>query len=569
MKGKRNAILTVCCVALASCSFSINFSGHSTRSSEATSSSSEPSATWPIIPSSDSSSSSEESSSSATWPIIPSSSSVPSSEQSSVAPAVQKTKIAQYYTDYTENNIYDIESAPTHGNCRFLVIPIWFTDSSTYIQTSMRENVRADIEKAYFGSSSETGWHSVKTYYETESKGAVTISGTVSEWYELGQRMSMYATGNQNTTTLAVSAKNWYFNNHPSDSPKNYDGDGDGYIDGVMLIYAAPNYDTLNRSDYSNLWAYCYWVQDQSQKSYTNPGTNVFFWASYDFLYSSGTARSRAGTNYAAGDTSYCNIDAHCFIHEMGHVFGLDDYYDYGPNRYCPAAGFSMQDYNIGGHDPFSTMAFGWSDPYIPTSSCSITIGAFQSTHDLILLTPSWNSFNSPFDEYLLLELWTPTGLNSFDCAHNYKGQYPTGPSVPGIRLWHVDARLLYIEMDQGAYENQMTSNARYASYYGVTHAFSNSVGNEDYGSPLGSAYDSYDLLRLVRNDTYSTTKDKNSLTASSLFRSGSSFNMSSFSRQFPRSSLLNSGKSLGWSFSVSISGSGENATATINLVRG
>ena len=38
-------------------------------------------------------------------------------------------------------------------------------------------------------------------------------------------------------------------------------------------------------------------------------------------------------------------------------------------------------------------MAFGWSDPYIPTETCEITINDFQSSHDLILLTP--NSFNS------------------------------------------------------------------------------------------------------------------------------------------------------------------------------
>ena len=53
-----------------------------------------------------------------------------------------------------------------------------------------------------------------------------------------------------------------------------------------------------------------------------------------------------------------------------------------------PSGCFSMQDYNVGGHDPYSMMALGWVKPYIPTDSCEIKIKPFQTNHDLILLTP-------------------------------------------------------------------------------------------------------------------------------------------------------------------------------------
>ncbi len=538
MNAKRITFLALAAMTLASCSFSINIPSSSSASSSSVSSAA--------------TSSSVQATSFETGDLT-------------------KKEIKQTYVDYTENNCYPIDSAPTEGTCKVLVIPIWFTDSNKYILTSSRENVREDIEAAYFGSSSDTGWHSVKSYYEAESKGQLTIQGTVSEWYEIGKSVSTYAPESSltKTETLATDAADWYFANHTDEKRSDYDSDGDGYLDAVMLIYAAPDYATLD-SDDSNLWAYCFWIQDSSVRNVSSPGVNTFFWASYDFMYGAEKSFARTGKAYGGGDTDHCAIDAHTYIHEMGHVFGLDDYYDYGANGYSPAAGFSMQDLNVGGHDPFSVMAFGWADPYIPTESCQITIGAFQHNHDLVLLTPSWNSVDSPFDEYLLLELYTPTGLNQLDCTYAYSGYYPKGPSVPGIRVWHVDSRLTYVKKDGNFNESQLTADANYDCYYGVTAACSNTTGDEDYGSPFGikSDFDSYNLLQLIRNSSTASYFSKSELKTSDLFRDGDTFSMSSFGGQFYNRGLLNSGKSLGWSFSVSISGSGDGASATLTLTK-
>ena len=329
-----------------------------------------------------------------------------------------------------------------------------------------------------------------------------------------------------------------------------------------MLIYGAPDYSAAN-SSYENLWAYCYWLQGTASTS--SPKANAFFWASYDFMYGSSTATSRAGTSYNGGDTSHCNVDSHTFTHEMGHVFGLDDYYDYSGN-YNPAGGFSMQVYNVGGHDPYSVMALGWADPYIPTTSGSLTIGAFQTTHDLILLTPSWNSYDSPFDEYMLLELYTPTGLNAMDSTYTYSGNYPLGPSTTGIRLWHVDARLT--TYSGSSYSTSLHSNVSLNNIY---HAMSNTYYSSEvanYISPLGSSYANYNLLQLIRNSSsedYTPTAD---FTASNLFTNGQNFSMSNVAGQFVNSGKLNSNINLGWTFSVVINGSGENATATITFTK-
>lgn len=540
--------LTLLAASLASCSFSIAIS--TTQSSSSAESSSQKI-----------SHSSAESS--------PSS----SKEATSFAPSEDgKVKLAYDYTDYSDNEIYPIDSAPTLGKAKLLVIPVWFTDSSSYITSAKKETVREDIRIAYFGTREETGWHSVKSFYETESMGALTLEGTVSEWYEVGKMASVYG-GDESgikTDALVKDASDWYFVNNPSESRKDYDGDGDGYLDGVMLIYAAPNYVDLDDESYSNFWAYCYWLQQESAQDKENPGANTYFWASYDFMYGSDTVRAHTGkSGYSYGNTDHCKIDAHTYIHEMGHVFGLDDYYDYGPNGYSPAAGFSMQDANVGGHDPFSVMAFGWADPFIPTESCEITISAFQKSHDLILLTPGMNSYLSPWDEYLLLELYTPTGLNELDSNFTYENI--AGPKQTGVRLWHVDARLASCDAlsksGQPVFNSTLTSDLS-AGKYGVVQAFTNTMGDDDYGSPLGSSYDKYNLLQLIRNSKTTTYKSKATIKASDLFGDGSSFSMSDFRGQFANSGKLNSNKSLGWSFSVSISGSGEDALAKISLVK-
>lgn len=503
----------------------------------------------------------------------------PSSESSSESTStggnkLEKTKIERTFDDYIDNNVFTIDNVPHYGTPKLLVIPTLFTDSSNYIPSSYQDNVRNDIELAFNGTEAETGWQSVKTYYSTLSGGQFVPTAVVTDWYNSGYSSSRAGSeyyGEDTTNTIVENATNWYFNNNPSEKRTDYDYNGDGYIDGVMIIYAAPNYYNENVSyDYTNFWAYCYWLQDYPNVN--NPVPNAYFWCSYDFMYGTTNARSRSGATYNGGDTRYCTIDTHTFIHETGHIIGYDyDLYDV-EGDYTPAGAFSMEDYNVGSHDPFSVMGSGWADPYIPTETTTITIGAFQKTKEIILLTNEWNSSNSPFDEYLLLELYTPTGLNEFDVEHTYNGSsYYQGPTETGIRLWHVDARLATYE---NYYDYDLSTNLftdPLSATNGATLAMSNTYSG-DYASSLGSSYYDYNLLQLIRNNTTDTYRPTSSIRNSDLFGDGDSFNMSTYRSQFKNVSSsvarLNSGETLGWSFSVSISGSGHDATATITCTK-
>lgn len=475
---------------------------------------------------------------------------------------ITKTAMEVTYKDFYDNHYYNIDSAPTLTNPKLLIIPVWFTDSGNYINTTKKESVRQDIETVYLGTPEETGWHSVKSYYQEESQNKCIIDGKVTSWYECGySSTSLYKEG---TETIVEAATNNYFNTS-GESRSDYDRDGDGYLDGIILIYAAPNYASLGNDNASNLWAYCFWLQGNPGSSSSKAVANTFFWASYDFMYGT-NAYSRTGNSYGYGNTDHCTLDAHTYIHEMGHVFGLDDYYDYGENRYSPAAGFSMQDNNVGGHDPYSVMAFGWADPYIPTESITLTIGSFQKTRDLILLTPSFNSYNSPFDEYLLLELYTPTGLNKLDATYKYANI--KGPSSVGIRLWHVDARLTYGLNYSGNFSTNLVHSPEQYHGYGLNHACSNTYQDEDYSSVLSGDFQEYSLLRLIRNSSYTPYHTTTMLSNSDLFGNGSSFTFSNYQSQFYNSGRLNNSKVLGWSFNVSINGTGHDATATVELIK-
>lgn len=461
-----------------------------------------------------------------------------------------KQDVQYNYHDLKQNSIYNTPAMPSTGEGKMLVVPIWFADSSNYITNAEKTSVKNDIEEAYFGeaNTSSLPWHSVKSYYETESKGTLNLSGKVADWYETSYSSTTITSDQVDSLVEDVgnSLKQQLGSEYNS-----YDTDKDGYIDALILIYAAPNCNKDNKVSES-LWAYCFWLQ-QENYNINNPIANTYFWASYDFMYESGND----------------HIDAHTYIHEMGHVLGLDDYYDYayeyGNN---PAAGFSMQDYNVGSHDPFSQMALGWVEPYVPTDDITIEIESFQESGDVILLSPEWTG--SPFDEYLLLELYTPTGLNEYD-VNNY-GNYISGPNDIGIRLWHVDARLRRYYESGGylyVYTNSYYTNFDAGDYYEIgpsntTYVSNNSVDTSDYAAFVEEDRD-YDSLALIRNSRANDNDMQDNLNSLMLFKAGDSFTMSAYSTQFPKGSTLNSGSSLGFSFEI-LSIDKVNLTATIQI---
>ena len=465
-----------------------------------------------------------------------------------------KTEIKQTQGDYQNRKTH---LAPSIGTARVLVVPIWYTTSSTYVKEDKKANILEDLNTALFGNPEETGWHSLSSYYSQESKGMLTISGTVADFYESSYDGSMsnsdHLTYVENDIKNAV---NFYFANHLSDSRYNYDADHNGYIDTVIGV---PIYPYIR--------AYKWRIGDYDP-NISKPNIDDCNWVSYENLYNAENALARTGYAYSSGENNNRLLDPTVFIHEFGHSLGQVDLYDYitnsdgTPPEIDDTGGFNMQTDGKCGHDPYSVMSFGWADPYIPTTSEVVTLNDFQSSNELILLTPEWNSYDSPFDEYLLLELYSPTGLNEYYV--NYVDDRKA-PDVVGIRVWHIDSILFHRDYstntgyytsdchdvnDNGYYPSLVRSNG----YSGIPH---------------------YGLVRLMRSPHSSSYLTTDKFRSVDLLVEGEQFLFSNFADQFPQYEYnhvetLDNGKELGWRFKVLDIFDNGNGTysASIDLTR-
>lgn len=462
------------------------------------------------------------------------------------------------YKDYAKHTGY-MSVCPSVGESKLLVVPVWFTDSSDYIDMSCREDVRSDINTAYLGTSEETGWESVKSYYYKDSFGSCLMDGVTTKWYECGKSSSDFYQDSNATAQLVLDSVSWYKKTYDAGSMRDFDKDNDGYLDGVVIIYAAPDYISVGDSSRSNLWAYTSWLGTSA--SPLRPNANAFFWSSYDFMYSSDKSLERTGiTDYGHGDTRYCNVDSHTFVHEMGHVFGLSDYYDYG-GASSPAAGFSMQDYNVGAHDPYSRLSLGWGTPIVPFKTTTLDVKPIEESGEMVILSPEYTG--SPFDEYIILELYTPTRLNKFDTDHSYEHRYPQGPQTTGVRIWHVDGRLVkivYSSRYQGWVLGEITTVPS-SSYTSMTWHATTNTNAGDRAINYAGEYE-YNELELIRNDKNASYNSSDSLNEDSLFYEGDTFSLKDYSKQFVNGTKLNGDISLGWEVTFnSVTAEGMNIT--------
>jgi hypothetical protein len=87
-------------------------------------------------------------------------------------------------------------------------------------------------------------------------------------------------------------------------------------------------------------------------------------------------------------------------------------------------------------------MVLNWAKPYHVQRSCEIKLKPLINGGDIILIKNGWNK--TVFDEYFLVEFYTPLGLNYFDS--NVGNSEARLPSLPGIKIYHVDARLGYFK---------------------------------------------------------------------------------------------------------------------------
>lgn len=311
---------------------------------------------------------------------------------------------------------------PSTGTYNALVIPVQFS-GDTITQTQLDK-----LNKAFNGTSADTGWESVKTYYQKASYGKLNITFDVQPVCRMQYSSSYY----ENLTATDEQSGQDYKNGdnvilHEAltklDSAidfSKYDTNNDGCIDAVYLIYSAP-------VDYKNadfFWAYVTWNGTDNQ--YDNKYAYYYMFTGLDFM-DEGSANNGSMT-----------INTETFIHETGHLLALDDYYDYDSNAGCNEGlgGCAMMDWNIGDHDAYSKIMMGWTDATVVNETQTITIKSLQEKGDVILIPLNFD--NTYFCEYLLIDLYSAQGLNELRSEHGSTVLY--GGAEYGVRIYHISS---------------------------------------------------------------------------------------------------------------------------------
>ena len=331
---------------------------------------------------------------------------------------------------------------PSTGEYHALVIPVEFKDETE--QNKISPDKLANLEIAFNGTPEQTGWESVKTYYQKASYGKLNLSFDIQPVYYLSKTSSYYdgsdivdSDGYKNGSEVIL--KEVLAGLDPNFDFEPYDWNKDGAIDAVYLIYSASVvYGNSDSDEESIYWAYVTW--DYNDTKYDEKDAFYYLFAGFDFMDEN--VKDKDDDEYVIDGL---NVNASTYIHETGHLLGLDDYYDYdtssGSNK--GLGGADMMDYTVGDQNVYSKTMLGWMTPTIVVPSetnttQTVTIKSSQAQGDAILIPLNFN--NSYFCEYLLIDLYSAEGLNAMHASMN--GTYLYDGEKCGVRIYHVSSSI-------------------------------------------------------------------------------------------------------------------------------
>lgn len=462
---------------------------------------------------------------------------------------------------------------PSLGDANLLVIPVHLPGGNEY----KTDKVKSDIEKVFFGDKDDSslGFKSVKQYYSEASYGKFNLSGTVTDWFDattLVSDVKDITSGTYGTIVNKIlrGAVDWAGSSQGINL-KDFDNNEDGNIDGVYLVYDHLDWTTENyiqhesnpQFDSSTLnqafWNFTYWDFYSKSKN-DEPATSGFSWSSFDMMYTSYCERNKNDTPDLS-DLSKIKLDSHTFIHEFGHLLGLEDYYSSSDSSYHPAGESTMMDQNIGDLDSYSKMLLGWVTPYVVygTSEITITNVSKNSGNSVIVIPSNYAEISqsvedaikgnridkfrytfNPFSEYLMIDLYTPDGNNEQDTYGPYVFDRSAMANKVGVRIYHIDSRIFKCKVvdymggqklayvDGYVWDGQMLQDDE-----AILMPISNNM-SESKNFQLPQSFDYFDQIRLLESSGINTFDKNGMMTNQTLYYSESKpFDIMSYGYQF------------------------------------
>jgi len=305
--------------------------------------------------------------------------------------------------------------ATLNGTEEVVVLPIRFTDTAPDAA-----HTPAHYNSLLFDSA--PGANSMTNYFKEVSYGNTTVTGTTLDWLSSTHTLAYYGTdyngeidsGETGTTPIYELAREAVQLADPFINFADYDNDGDGYVDHVIIIHAGAGQESPPTTS-TNIWSH-------KGSIYPPPGELVD--GVRVFEYTMLAESSPLGT----------------FAHEFTHDLGAPDLYDYGHDgnpveRWClmsagswngsPAgstpshiSGYLKYDLDA---DP-SNGILGWVTPVPVASDQTITVNQTETTATNSLYKIDIANTN----QYFLIENRQQTGYDSY---------LPEA----GLIFWHID----------------------------------------------------------------------------------------------------------------------------------
>jgi len=308
--------------------------------------------------------------------------------------------------------LMQVESAPPAGTTRLLTLLVDFSDKpATTPATSLSDLLYKDV----------IGKASVRGYFREVSAGALDLTPVNADlpsaigWLRLPQTYAYYRGTNYGTGS------------YPSNSQKmtedalaaadaagvdfsKYDNNGDGYVDGLVIIHAGPGAEMTGST--SDIWSHAWGISPDAYDGVwvSSYSTEPEYWS-------------------VPGDMT---VGVYC--HELGHIFGLPDFYDTDGSSY--------------GAGRWSLMANGsWNgtlgnSPSRPDAWSQVKLGFVTPTVVTSQMTPAHirSATQADTGTILRIERGAANGGAEHFLVENRQKTF-TDASLPGAGLlvWHVD----------------------------------------------------------------------------------------------------------------------------------
>jgi len=284
------------------------------------------------------------------------------------------------------------KSPRTEGNRRVVVLLVDFPELRGLTP-------KAFFEQLLFGNDTAL---SVSQYYDQASGGLLKVTGDVFGWFTLPNPLSYYADGKLGLGTYPHNAQKLAEDAieiaRESIDFSKYDLDGDGMLDGLVIVHAGAGAENADRDVRPSLiWSHK-WLVSHPQ---TIDGITIY-------PYTLQPENGRVGV----------------FCHEFGHFLGLPDLYDttsrsYGVGAWCVMGTGSW----LGNGDQPANMS-AWCRAKLGWSTVEQVMSGHYDLKDrsIVRINPE----NAGSNEYFLLEKRVREGLDS---------------ALPGegFLIWHID----------------------------------------------------------------------------------------------------------------------------------